>query len=362
MARKMPKPFFKKSHDCWYVEINGKQRRLDKNREIAFRRYHELMLSDAPVRDDSPVCQVVDLYLDWVKANRAPRTYEHSLYWLYRWIDYLTEKYPNRNPKDDEYPSVLTVEDMRPLDLSRWADREFKKSENTKHTVIRTIKRCFSWARRMRLVKIDPTDGIEMPAKSPREVFITPDQWASVMKHAKGEEFRDLLTILKETGCRPFEAFTVSNKEFDRKNRRWVFARKNSKGKKYNRIQRLSDEALAICEKWSLRNPTGPIFRNSEGNPWTSYALQSRVTNLVKHLGFRLMPYAIRHTFATEGLANGVDAVVMAELMGHRDLTMVAKTYGHLAERKEDFLQESLGQALGKKKVKRGPSSVAIPG
>ncbi len=61
------------------------------------------------------------------------------------------------------------------------------------------------------------------------------------------------------------------------------------------------------------------------------------------------MPYALRHTFFTEGLANGVDAVVLAELGGHRDLTMVARTYGHLAK-KHEFLRASLDKALGRKK------------
>ncbi len=352
MARKMPEPFFKKSHDCWYVEIGGKQRRLGKDRETAFQEYHKLMLTHAPVTEDSTVSQIIALFLEWVEANRSPRTYTDTKYWLTRWENYLKR----------EYSKDFLISDLLPMHVSRWADKNFTKSENTKHTVIRTIKRCFSWAKNTRLISADPTNGIEMPAKTPREVFITPEQWKSVMKHAKGEEFRDLLLILKETGCRPFEAFTVTNKDFDRKNRRWIFKRKSSKGKKYNRIQRLSDEAMALSEKWALRYPEGPIFRNSEGNPWNGRSLQSRITNLTKHIGFRLMPYAIRHTFATEGLANGVDAVVMAELMGHRDLTMVAKTYGHLAERKEDFLQDSLGKALGKKRVKREPSTAAIPG
>ena len=55
--------------------------------------------------------------------------------------------------------------------------------------------------------------------------------------------------------------------------------------------------------------------------------------------------YALRHTFFTEGLANGVDAVVLAELGGHRDLTMVARTYGHLAK-KHEFLRANLDNAL----------------
>ena len=42
MAR-FPKPFFKKARGVWYVEIRRKQINLGSDREVAFRRYHELM-------------------------------------------------------------------------------------------------------------------------------------------------------------------------------------------------------------------------------------------------------------------------------------------------------------------------------
>jgi integrase len=79
----------------------------------------------------------------------------------------------------------------------------------------------------------------------------------------------------------------------------------------------------------------------------------------MKHIGFRLMSYALRHTFFTEGLANGVNAVVLAELGGHRDLTMVARTYGHLAK-KHDFLRGSLKKALGTRK-RIGKINLVLP-
>jgi hypothetical protein len=43
MARRFRKPFFKKSHAAWYVELDGKQQRLAETEEEAFEKYHELM-------------------------------------------------------------------------------------------------------------------------------------------------------------------------------------------------------------------------------------------------------------------------------------------------------------------------------
>ncbi len=55
---RFPKPFFKKSHRCWYVELDGKQVRLGPDEAAAHKRYHELMAEGPkaalPTRHESP--------------------------------------------------------------------------------------------------------------------------------------------------------------------------------------------------------------------------------------------------------------------------------------------------------------------
>jgi integrase/recombinase XerC len=148
------------------------------------------------------------------------------------------------------------------------------------------------------------------------------------MRHAQGEGFRDLLTLYRETGARPGELFGIETRHIDARQRAAILDRVSSKGQKYKRVLYFTDAAWAIVLKWCQKHPTGPILRNEDGRPWTNSSLNCRLVRLKKHIGFKLMPYALRHTFATECLVNGVDAVTVAELMGHRDLTMVAKVYG----------------------------------
>ena len=38
-----PKPYFRKSRELWYVQIDGQQFNLGPNKEEAFRQYHRLM-------------------------------------------------------------------------------------------------------------------------------------------------------------------------------------------------------------------------------------------------------------------------------------------------------------------------------
>jgi integrase len=187
-----------------------------------------------------------------------------------------------------------------------------------------------------------------MPLKTAREVTVTAQQWAAVMRHAKGEGFRDLLTLYRETGSRPGELFDIEARHIDPRQRTAVLDRECSKGRKYKRVIYFTDTAWAIIAKWCQKHPTGPILRNEAGRPWTNSALNCRLIRLRKHTGFKLMPYALRHTFATECLVNGVDAVTVAELMGHRDLTMVANVYGHLAKQHR-YLREQLHRGVGRK-------------
>ena len=72
-----PKPFFRKSRSTWFVELNGRQINLGRDREEAFKRYHQLLASpkDAPKLDSSLVVVICDNFLDWVKKNRADATY-----------------------------------------------------------------------------------------------------------------------------------------------------------------------------------------------------------------------------------------------------------------------------------------------
>ena len=57
--------------------------------------------------------------------------------------------------------------------------------------------------------------------------------------------------------------------------------------------------------------------------------------------GVKKAMYDARHGFGTRKLIQGHDSLTVAELMGHRDGTMLAKVYGHL-DRNADHLKKAL--------------------
>jgi integrase len=69
---------------------------------------------------------------------------------------------------------------------------------------------------------------------------------------------------------------------------------------------------------------------------------------LRKKLNLRnnLCAYELRHAFGTYGIVRGVDIATLAELMGHRDTTMISRVYGHLADQ-TDHLAAAVVKAAG---------------
>ena len=48
----VPKPFYRKSRETWYVEIDGRQISLGKDRDAAFQQYHAIMAAPPEVRQN----------------------------------------------------------------------------------------------------------------------------------------------------------------------------------------------------------------------------------------------------------------------------------------------------------------------
>jgi integrase len=70
------------------------------------------------------------------------------------------------------------------------------------------------------------------------------------------------------TGCRPGEVARVSGEHFDSARGLWIFAKhKTAKKTGRPRIVYLCLDALELTKQLIAKNPVGPIFRNTHGQP-----------------------------------------------------------------------------------------------
>src|SRR4051794_20255842 len=86
-----PKPWYRQDRDAWFVTINGRRFNLGRDREAAQIRFHELMLNGGDERqlDGISVFRLFDEYLEWVQAQRSPRTYEWYSDFLQKFAKFL---------------------------------------------------------------------------------------------------------------------------------------------------------------------------------------------------------------------------------------------------------------------------------
>lgn len=309
----MRKPYFRKSRDRWYVQFNGRDVNLGKDRAEAMKKWHAMMAGQHTPKARMTVKKLALEFLTWTKANKAVSTY--------KWYRHFLKSFCRHHPG-------LMVADLKPMHVARWLDAT-KYIDNTGNCAVRCVSRCFNWAAEMGVIPENPIKGIKRPSAQGRECNLTDAQWDKVVESCS-DEFRDYLIVLRETGCRPQEIRAVEARHVVRDGWTWTFPVSESKGKRRARVVVLNEQARAITQRLMLKYPSGPLFRNTNGKPWTKSSINCRFRRLSKRLGFRVFAYMARHLFCTSALMNGVEVATVATLMGHSDLKMVWQIYNKL--------------------------------
>ncbi len=332
-----PKPFFRPKKNRWYVQLDGKHVNLGPDRDAAFDRYHKIMseckqpvpvvvLSSEPL-----LVEILDAFLDWCLKHRSGRTYEAYKERIEQFLPSLEDR-------------RMMARDLRPFHLTRWVDSHSGWNPGMKRGRLQAVQRAFNWAVKQGVLDKSPIAYMEKPPPGKREIVIDYPTYQRMLTLTATQEFRDLITVAWETGCRPQEIWRVEKRHLDPAGKRWVFPAQESKGKKKIRVVYLTDRALGICQRLARRHLTGPLFRNSDGLAWTRFAVSLVFSRMVKHLGKKYALVDFRHSFTTRSLKEGVDPVTLSFLLGHADTSMLAKTYAHL-DQEPEHLHTALSKA-----------------
>lgn len=317
-----PKPFFRKAKNAWYLQLGKRQVSLGRDKKEAWKRYHQIMAESQLIRETATIETLFERFLDWVQENRKPTTYEKVRRHLSRFAAFIGKQ--------------TKVAAVSGADLSEWVEGEKTWNSTTRNEAITSVVRCWNWAVGKRCLVANTVASVpEKPRRKRRETTLSPDEWKEMLAHVKDEPFKDYLTLLWETGCRPLEARRVEARHIDLDPGLIVFPPSEAKGERHERVIYLTPKSLEICRRWAEKYPEGPIMRNTQVRPWTKDSINCRFTRLKLKLGKRVFAYALRHSYATQGLIDGVDSVTLSQLMGHADVSTLAKNYAHLSKNQE---------------------------
>jgi len=326
---RQPKPFFRKQTQSWYFSTNGKQHPLGRDREKAFRKFHELMANPEQVGTENfTLYELSQRYLDWVKANRASSTYERNLHYLKSFIDAVGKR--------------LKPSNLKPPVVRKWATSQPTWNSTSQSDAIGVVQRLLNWAVEEELLNLNPIRGLKKPSRKRRDVVYTPEQWEQIREHTT-QPFLDFIDFLWSTGCRPKEARSLESRHLHED--MVIFPGDESKGE-LTRVLYLIPQAKKLLDR--NMTETGPLFVNSQGNPWKKNSIKDRCRRISKKVGFRVIAYGARHSFATNALINEVDPISVAHLMGHRNPQMVSQVYSHLANNTA-FLKQQAVRCVGRR-------------
>jgi len=325
-------PWFRDFDGWWYVtrRVNGKRTQIKlaqgkDNEPEARQQFHELMASWGSVRlpPSTSFFELAKAFLAWSKANNSAETTE----WYHHYLSSF----------DDHYDG--TVAELETHDVEAWLDSHTKWSQSTRRQAITCVKRAINWAFSKKVIPAMP-EGIrdlKRPPMQSRKVLVSAKDHKRILKNTD-KAFSTLLLALRQTGARPGEIRTVTAAMVDIKAGIWTLPKhKTVKKTDEPRIIYLTPDMVLLTKRLAKENPTGPLFRNARGQPWTSNAIRCRMRRMRDKLNLQdgTVAYAYRHTFTTDGLERGVPIAEMAELLGHVDTTMVSDHYAHLRQRKE---------------------------
>lgn len=145
---------------------------------------------------------------------------------------------------------------------------------------------------------------------------------------------RALLTLLYRSGLRISEALALKPSDLD-------FAAHSvrvlhGKGDKAT-VRGFHPSATDALAYWldrrkglGLRN--GPLFCTLDGKPLSGQYVRAMLNRMAARAGVdkRVHPHGLRHTFANELRAAGVDVVTISKLLGHSSIAVTSRYLDHL--------------------------------
>ncbi len=149
--------------------------------------------------------------------------------------------------------------------------------------------------------------------------------------NASDAEFRPLVQAALETGCRYSELTRLEVHDFNA-DAGTVAIRKSKSGKPRHVI--LTPEGAEFFRQHCAgRSGNEIMFRHADGRRWEKSEQSRPMKEACAHAKItpRVSFHALRHTWASLAVMNGMPLMVVAKNLGHADTRMVEKHYGHLA-------------------------------
>lgn len=277
---------------------------------------------------------VKDYVKVWLSVYKKPyvsvRTYEMYITTTNHIIRYLGD---------------MQIKHVSPTDVQRMITNEFEKGRSKSHIdkLLLTMRQIFRQAKMDKKIRDNPLDGIATPKMQQRSRrAITEEERRYILSVAATHRYGRWIRGMLYLGIRPEETALLQGKDVDLKSQ--TLHVRGTKSKKADRYVPIPDALLSDFTGFSDEEY---IYTTSKGNPpdkrrrhawWGAFkrdldiAMGAEVYRnqiLKSVVADDLTAYCLRHTYGTDGQAAGIPIDVLADLMGHEDVSTTRKYYIH---------------------------------
>jgi integrase len=201
----------------------------------------------------------------------------------------------------------------------------------------------------------------------------TPEQANRLLDAAQGDRLEAMYVLMLTSGCRLGELLGLrwSALDLDRAEMQISMALKDVSSRrtlgrpktprsrrtipltlraiealKHHRIEQM-EERLAYGPDWNAQNL---VFVTTTGNAYarTNWRKQQYVPMITKAGLPYIRPHDLRHTAATLLLLEGVQPIVVSELLGHSSVAFTLQTYGHVQAEMRKPARDAMERIFGR--------------
>ena len=320
----------KHPNGIFYSIINGKKVKLGKNFQKAEILLHQLeaqlakgtlVIGEAGTtqmtvggKKDVHIKELAVRHLEWVKNNRAHKTFVTRQHYVCLFLDFI----------GDKMVSEITYTDLDAFYTH--CRKHHGRGVNAGSHSLRELKTTIRWGEEFGICDNPVQRFPSVKERPPVTKKLAPENVPLLLDEAD-PDLADLIGYAIATGSRPFELRNLKKNELMKVGSAPTARIDDHKTAAATRTYMarsvtLSPKALAIFERQCKKHPKSDhVFLNGHGEPYTCDGLRQRLERLSKRAGLeKITSYCLRHTFGTTMAAEGVNLAVIAQLMGHSDI------------------------------------------
>lgn len=308
------------------------------------------------------------------------------------WLDYWYETYckPNARPATQRtyegyirlylHPRLgniplnkVTINDVQQMCTWMMTEARMDQKNGDSGLSDSQVRNCYSLCDRVlkkavaeKLIVRNPTKGCKLPPNRPNEMkVLSREDMQKVLIQAKEENYYELFLLKFATGLRLGELMALQwddvdlvtgelriNKQVNLVGSKLVISEPKTKAAVRTLIlppsvrKVLAEYKTRVNSRWLFPSP------KKEDLPIIPSAVSRRLHTLLEHAGCEQVRFHdLRHTFATNALARGMDIKTLSTILGHVSSATTLNTYSHVTDEMRQRAAVKIDQGIAKAEI-----------